>query len=231
VKWTTRLAYKLLPPHTWAQVFSDLALSRRRWRNSRRAAGRLLAGKTDLRLHLGCGPRLMPGWVNVDAFERSGLDLRWDLRDPLPCPGAVAELIYSEHFLEHLEQDAAEAFLREVARLLRPGGVLRLGVPDAGLYLRAYVEGRADFFAALPHLGGAERALETPGEVINQMFRMGGHHRYAWDYETLARTLERAGLVNVRQWGAGKASRPDLCLDDPSHAVETLYVEAEKPAG
>jgi predicted SAM-dependent methyltransferase len=206
------------------------AASRRRWRNSRRAAGRLLAGRTDLRLHLGCGARLAPGWVNVDAFERPGLDLRWDLRDPLPCPDDVAEMVYSEHFLEHLEQDDAEAFLGEVARLLRPGGVLRLGVPDAGLYLRAYAEGRADFFGSLQHLGGAVRALETPAEVINQMFRMGGHHRYAWDFDTLSRALAGAGFVNVRQWGAGKASRPDLCLDDPSHAVETLYVEAEKPA-
>lgn len=228
MKWTTRLAYTVLPPAAWSQVFSDWALTRRRWLNRRAPAARLLSGRSSLHLHLGCGARIVPGWINIDAFERPGLDLRWDLRDPLPCPDGAAALIYSEHFLEHLERDDAEAFLRETLRLLAPGGVLRLGVPDAGLYLRAYAEGRRDFFDRLRHLGGAVVPLETPVEVINQVFRMGGHHRYAWDLETLDGALRRAGFADVRPFPPGRASRPDLCLDDPEHAFETLYVEAVK---
>jgi len=228
MKWTTRLAYKFLPSATWQQVFLEWSLTRRRWSNRRRQAALRLAGR-HLRLHLGCGTRVIPGWLNIDAVERPGLDLRWDLRVPLPCADGSAELIYSEHFLEHLEREDADAFLREICRLLQPGGVVRLGVPDAGLYLRAYAGGQADFFTGLRHLGGAVNPLETPLEVINQMFRMGGHHRYAWDFETLAAALQRAGLVGVQRWESQRASRPELCLDDPQHAVETLYVEAEKP--
>jgi predicted SAM-dependent methyltransferase len=230
MKWTTCLAYKLLSPHSWDQIRLDWSLNRRRWRNPRRAAASLIAGKRAIRLHFGCGDRLQPGWLNIDALERTGLDLRWDMRDPLPCEPGVAELVYCEHVLEHLEREDADAWLQEINRVLAPGGRLRLGVPDAGAYLHAYAEGRRDFFAQLIHLGGSVRPLETPMETINQMFRMGGHHRYAWDFETLAWALSRAGFVNVLQWPAGQASSPELCLDDPAHAIETLYVEAQKPA-
>ncbi len=230
MKWTTRLALSVLPSQVWDHIRLEWSLTRRRWKNRQDAAARVLNGRVRLRLHLGCGNRVIPGWLNIDACERPALDLRWDLRDPLPCEDGVAELIYSEHFLEHLERADADAFLREVYRLLAPGRLVRLGVPDAGLYLRNYAAGEAEFFARLRHLGGAVQPLETPVEVINQMFRMGGNHRYAWDYETLARAIERVGFVSVRQWKPGEASRPELCLDDPEHAFETLYVEAEKPA-
>lgn len=230
MKWTTRIAFRLLPSFVWSQIRLEWSLARRRWFNRRGAARRLLAGQRGLHLHLGCGDRTVPRWLNIDAFERKGLDLRWDLRDPLPCDEGIAELVYSEHFLEHLDRTDAEAFLSEVFRLLRSDGILRLGVPDAELYLRAYAEGRAEFFAGLRHLGGAVEPLTTPVEVINQMFRMGGHHRYAWDFETLTQALRRAGFANVTRWAPGQASRAELCLDDPEHAVETLYVEATKIA-
>jgi hypothetical protein len=58
---------------------------------------------------------------------------------------------------------------------------------------------------------------------------MGGHHRYAWDFETLALHLRQIGFINIEQKAPGDASRPELCLDDPEHAMETLYVEAAKP--
>lgn len=230
MKPTTRLALKLLPSRVWEAVLSEFRMTRLRWGNRSEAAKKALAGR-DLKLHLGCGRRARPGWVNVDAFPQPGLDLRWDLRDPFPCPDGVAELVYSEHVLEHLERDDADRLLAEVRRLLKPGGVARIGVPDAGLYFRNYVEGRDDYFAKIKHLGGAVRPLETPIEVINQMFRMGGAHLFAWDYPTLKLALERAGFTGIAQWPAGQASRPDLCLDDPEHAFETLYVEAARPAG
>jgi hypothetical protein len=65
--------------------------------------------------------------------------------------------------------------------------------------------------------------------VINQMFRMGGAHKYAWDFETLTLSLSEAGFGNIERHAPGCASTPRLCLDDPEHAFETLYVEGVKP--
>jgi predicted SAM-dependent methyltransferase len=230
MKWTTRIAYHFLPSHTWSQIRNDWALTRRRWRNDRNQAARLLASRRDLNLHLGCGTRITPGWVNIDAFEQPQLDLRWDLRDRLPCEAGVASLVYSEHVLEHFEKEDADTLLREVFRLLVPGGRIRIGVPAAGRYLRHYVGADQDFFHALRTIGSPVQPLDTPLKVINQMFRMGGAHRFAWDFDTLSQELARAGFVQIGQWASGESSRADLCLDDPAHALETLYVEADKPA-
>lgn len=206
----------------------ELSLTRRRWFNSKRKAEKLFANKANLRLHLGCGNRVIPGWINIDAFEQSNLDLRWDLRERLPFDEGVAELAYSEHFLEHLEPEEAGKFLREVFRVLKPGGLFRLGVPDARLYLEHYVNGDREFFTRWDHLGNTVNRLETPIEVINQMFRMGGHHLYAWDFESLEKSLRRAGFREITPCKSGEASRPELCLDDPKHAFETLYIECAK---
>ncbi|MGQ0737263.1 MAG: class I SAM-dependent methyltransferase [Acidobacteriota bacterium] len=229
MRWRTRLAYRLLPPQTWGQLKNDWALSRRRLTNRRRRLQTWLSTRQDLRLHLGCGLRATPGWLNIDAVEQPGLDVRWDLRDPLPCEAGVAALIYTEHVLEHLEYEDARALLRELYRLLAPDGRVRLGVPDAELYMQAYIARDTGFFEQQSRIGNPSSPLDTPIKVINQMFRMGGAHRFAWDFETLRQQLVHVGFVNVTRWPAGQGSRADLCLDDPSHAAETLYVEADKP--
>lgn len=185
--------------------------------------------ESGLRLHLGCGRRIISGWTNIDAADGPGVDLVWDLRRPLPfAPGSV-ELIYSEHVLEHLVKADADHLLADCFRVLAPSGVLRVGVPDAELYLRAYVGTNGEFFARAEYLGGATRPLRTRMEVINQMFRMGGAHKYAWDFETLELSLSEAGFADIVRCEPGRASSPSLCLDDPSHAFETLYAEARKP--
>jgi len=87
-------------------------------------------GLGSLQLHLGCGQNYKPGWVNVDLFV-SGVDLSLDLREPLPFASAVATHIYSEHAFEHFSYpDEANRLLAECLRVLVPGGVLDVGVPD-----------------------------------------------------------------------------------------------------
>jgi predicted SAM-dependent methyltransferase len=210
-------------------VLSDLRMSRRRWLNDRRRAERLLARKSGLRLNLGCGERAVPGWVNIDAMDLPGVDLRWDLRDPLPCDSGSVELVYSEHVLEHLEYEDVRPLVAELFRVLGRGGRLRLGVPDAERYLKAYVSQDVAFFEAVCGIGNPAVPLDSPLKVINQMFRMGGAHRYAWDFDTLSSELGRAGFVAMSRWPPGVSARDGLCLDDPSHAIETLYVEADRP--
>jgi SAM-dependent methyltransferase len=227
MKLTTRLAYKVFPSHLWSAIREEAKLTRIRW-FGRRPASALLK-RRGIRLHLGCGPLFKEGWVNVDGAPQAQLDLQWDLRRPLPFADGGARMIYSEHLLEHLHKEDALGLLAECYRMLESGGRLRLGVPDAEIYLRAYVAGDGEFFRHLKHLGGAVIPLATPMDVVNQMFRMGGAHLFAWDYQTLAAALSGAGFVGVKRWASGQASSPEICLDDPEHAFETLYVEASKP--
>jgi len=96
-----------------------------------------------------------------------------------------ASHIHCEHSLEHLEFDQALRLMRECYRILPPGGGKRLILPDGGKYLKAYSEHYAAFFDRLKNIGNPSRSLLTPVEIINQSFRMGGAHRFAWDKETL----------------------------------------------
>jgi hypothetical protein len=182
----------------------------------------------ELRVHLGCGSRIFSGWVNVDAFPGRDVDLVWDLRLRLPFRDNSVKLIYSEHVLEHLSKPGALSLLGECIRVLQPSGMMRIGVPDAGMYIKAYANGESAFFKKLEHLGGAVEPLLSPIDVINQMFRMGGHHLFAWDFNSLSAALTKSGFHAVTRWNAGASSYAGLCLDDPAHAFETLYLECCK---
>ena len=194
----------------------------------RRRIERRFQKSRELKIHLGCGKRVIAGWVNVDCFRGPGIDFTGDLRRPLPFADGSARLIYSEHVLEHLQMEDALQLLQECKRVLAPDGILRIGIPDAEIYLRAYISGDQPFFDELKHLGGAINPLRTPMEVINHMFRMGACHLFAWDWPTLQLALTEAGFVSTRKGASGVASSTEICLDDPAHAFETLYVEASK---
>jgi hypothetical protein len=84
------------------------------------------------------------------------------------------------------------------------------------------------FFEDLKHLGGAVEPLSTPIDVINQMSRMGGHHLFAWDFHAISAVLKNIGFHDLTRWNSGASSCPELCLDDPAHAFETLYFECCK---
>ena len=72
----------------------------------------------------------------------------WDCRKGMPFSDSTVAAIFTEHFLEHLEYTGeVEEFLRECLRCLRPSGVLRIVVPDAGAYLQLYCEGAWDKIA------------------------------------------------------------------------------------
>src|SRR5713101_2662401 len=96
-------------------------------------------GQSGLALHLGCGHRIKAGWINVD-LKRSA-DLTLDVRERLPFADGVFSVIYSEHFLEHLDypRDITN-LLTECHRVLEPRGVFTFGVPDGEMVLRHYVD-------------------------------------------------------------------------------------------
>jgi ubiquinone/menaquinone biosynthesis C-methylase UbiE len=98
------------------------------------------------RLHWGCGGAIAPGWVNSDVIDAPGIDLVADIRRGLPVPGESFDYIASHHALQDLKIYETVAALRELRRVLRPGGVLRLGLPDMDKLIAAYQRGDRAFF-------------------------------------------------------------------------------------
>jgi predicted SAM-dependent methyltransferase len=84
-----------------------------------------------LRLNLGSGTTPIPGFVNVDALKDApGVDVVADIGERLPFEDGTAELVYASHLLEHFPTDRVPGMLAEWRRVLRPGGVLLVAVPD-----------------------------------------------------------------------------------------------------
>ena len=176
------------------------------------------------RLNLACGPNRKEGWINIDLTD--GVDLKLDLRERLPFPDESVEVIYSEHFFEHLNYPSEVlSFLRESYRVLVPGGLFSVGVPDAGGSLIAYANRDEQAFELPRRMHWHPDWCDTHMHQINYLFRQGHEHKYAYDYETLALILKRAGLVEVNRRDF------DPALDSESRRVGTLYMNARKPEG
>jgi predicted SAM-dependent methyltransferase len=91
-------------------------------------------------LNLGCGSRFHPGWINLDAVPSSPAVLAHDLRLGIPFPDRSFELVYHSHVLEHFSKEKAPAFIKDCYRVLQPGGVLRIAVPDLERIVRGYLQ-------------------------------------------------------------------------------------------
>jgi SAM-dependent methyltransferase len=82
-----------------------------------------------IRLNIGCGSDILPGFVNSDIVAVPGVDVVCDLDvAPWPWPDGCAEVIHAMDVFEHLDKPLL--FMTECHRILMPGGVLEIRVPD-----------------------------------------------------------------------------------------------------
>jgi predicted SAM-dependent methyltransferase len=168
-------------------------------------------------VHLGCGPNILRGWANLDMGGPSGV-VRFDCSRPLPFASGSVDVVFSEHFIEHVRRDQAVSVIRECFRILRPGGVLRLSTPDLAALVSEYLAGRTDEWL---DMGWAPR---RPCDLMNEGMRLWGH-QYVWDEDALTAVLveERFSTVVRVSWHEsdhadlrGLESRPfhgDLILE------------------
>jgi predicted SAM-dependent methyltransferase len=181
----------------------------------RRARG--LQARRPLRLNLGSGFVPIDGWTNVDLLG-APVQLPWHLKRGLPFPDASVDAVFSEHLYEHLPIDAGLALTRESVRVLRPGGILRVAVPDAGLLLRSYA-GTEDHDWAL--------SRSTRMQSVMSLFYEHGH-RTMYDAELLTTLLGAAGAADVRVAAYGESRLGEVVPDSEHRRHGTLYVEGSK---
>jgi predicted SAM-dependent methyltransferase len=189
-------------------------------RGRERRKAEAAASKADLRLHLGCGGERKAGWINVDLVG-DPVDLAWNLARPLPFGTSSVRAIFHEHLLEHLPLEAGDAFMRECFRVLRPEGILRVGVPDAGRLLLSYAGDRE-------YLENLHPDRPTALIGVQELFYW---HRHCamYDTDTLELLFRAAGFPNPRERSFGDTDM-DQAPDTERRRPETLYMEAGKPS-
>lgn len=186
---------------------------------ARRRAAQLALTHRPLLLHLGAGTVQLENWVNVDLMTMNP-DVSWDLTVPLPWPDGSADGAFLEHVIEHFPLAGSLRLLREVRRVLRPGAVARVGVPDLGRYMTSYA-GDGEFLR--------RTRANRPTQLLAAAEVAQSHgHRSAWDAETLVLALRTAGFAEVSERAFGE-SRLDPAPDTPARAAETVYAEGVCP--
>jgi predicted SAM-dependent methyltransferase len=175
-------------------------------------------------LNVGCGDFIYPQFINLDYVWRQGIDICWDItKKPYPLADGSLDGIYSEHCLEHIPLPACEKNLAEFYRLLKPGGSIRIVVPDAELYFTIYNRKLNGEKIAMPY----EESYISPAARINSLFRSYGHE-FIYDFETFHILLDKAGFKNIRKEKFMEGRNKDLLIDTDWRQVESLYVEASK---
>jgi predicted SAM-dependent methyltransferase len=195
------------------------------WKAKRRTQQTLAAlPQNNLRINIGCGPKPLSGWVNLDSARSETIDVVWDLRRGLPFPNESATAIFGEHIIEHVPRSAAASLLAECYRVLQAGGVLRLSTPDAGRFLRSYA-GDREFLADKRFA----EAADTPMDRVNMMMRENGQHLWVYDAESLIRLLRTVSFTSVIEQEFGVSIHQSMQgIDAVERAFESLYVEAVK---
>lgn len=200
------------------------------WVNYDNSLSFLLAKVPWLTSLLSAAGALTSGHLRAIEFARSEKNIvRFvDARKGIPEPDASVAAVYSSHMLEHLDRAEARRFLCEVHRVLVPGGVVRLAVPDLGRLVQLYSQSNdADAFLSQMYMG-----IEQPRTILQRIrLAMVGfrHHLWMYDEHSLVDLLTACGFAGAARQAAG-ATR----IKDPGHLdlsereEESLYVEAER---
>lgn len=158
------------------------------------------------RLHVGCGNNRFEGWINADITADSELIVY--MEKPLPFRNGSLMRVYSEHVIEHVPYEVAQGFLKEVRRVLAPGGVVRIATPDLETLVEAYA--RKDWRSRICWAGTEDYAfLRTRAQFLNVSLRWWGH-RHVYDREELERVFQDAGFGKPSFPGFGESDHEDL---------------------
>ena len=178
------------------------------------------------RLNWGCGEHIASGWINSDIKEAAEVDLVADILEGLPLASDSLDYAVSVHALPELAYPDLVPALWELRRVLKPGGVLRLVLPDLDLALAAYQERDSAYFKVD---SGEVKSLS--GRLIVQLLWY-GYSRSLFTADFTRELLEKAGFGEVqlrhfRQTGSTFAEIVEL----DNREDESLYIEATKVAG
>jgi SAM-dependent methyltransferase len=175
------------------------------------------------RLNWGCGAAGEPGWINSDLKEGPGVDISCDIREGLPIDGDSIDYAVSIHALPEIPFADLVAVLRELRRVLKPGGILRLGLPDLLKGIAAFERADRSYF-----LVPDEDAASLGGKLAVQLTWY-GYSRSLFTPDHIEELLLRAGFVAVEHVGFGETrSRHAAIVDLDNREAESLFVEATK---
>ncbi len=175
------------------------------------------------RLHWGCGSFRPPGWINADRKEGHGIDISCDIRDGLPLDTDSIDYAVSIHALPEVPYPDLIPALRELRRVLKPNGVLRLSLPDLDKMIQAYLRGDRNYFL-IPD----EEAASLGAKFIVHLIWY-GYSRTFFTHDFIEELLLKADFSHVSRCGYKETNtRYPGIVELDNREKESLFVEAIK---
>jgi predicted SAM-dependent methyltransferase len=178
------------------------------------------------RLNWGCGSHLAPGWVNSDIKDEPGVDLVCDIRQGLPLDTGTIDYAVGIHSLPEFSYPEIVPVLEELRRVLKPGGTLRLALPDLQRGIDAYLAADDDYFQVDP-----DEVRSRGGRFVTHMIWY-GYSRTLFTTDFALELLEKAGFSEVTACSF-RRSASDVAgiVELDNRERESLFVEGRKPLG
>jgi hypothetical protein len=150
----------------------------------------------------------------------------------LPISDRACAGVYASHVLEHLALEDFRAALANTWRILAPGGIFRMVVPDLEFLVDSYVHS-TDATAAIQFLEGSMLGKKKRPKSLQGMVRElfgNSHHLWMWDHKSLSHELEKAGFVRMRRCHLNDCEDERFRqVEEASRFENALAVEARSP--
>jgi len=170
------------------------------------------------KLHLGCGKVYIPGFVHIDLADYKHIDFNQSIGTLKRYKDNSVDLIYCCHAFEYFDRDIADVVLKEWRRVLRPGGTLRLAVPDFEAICKVYqkygdLEGRGILGPLYGKMPVKKKSPIFTTIISTHEFI---YHKTTYDFKSLKKKLEKNGFQNIKRWYWKETEHADI--DDFSQA-------------
>lgn len=183
-------------------------------------------GKDSLKVYYGCGHVKQNSYINVDVRWTPSVDVIGNLQWCSKNLKGQCDEVYLSHVLEHYTfpgkvmrqgSNSVLGALLDIHRMLKPGGVVRIAVPDFGAIAKLYVDGE---FTLFPRLCGRLCGEQDYPQNL---------HKCMFDREFLTFLLGKAGFSNVEDWDPQKLKfSVDASFDCLNGTQTSLNLMAEK---
>jgi SAM-dependent methyltransferase len=176
-----------------------------------------------MRLHIGCGKFPRPGWINTDNKVRPGVDCVADLRADLPFADGAFDYAAAIHVLPHIPLAALAPALARVRRVLKPGGVFRVALPDLERAIDAYRRRDAGYFAI------SDAQWKSLGAKLVAQIVWHNDIRTPFTYDLAEEALKNAGFASIARCAFRETrSRFPEIVELDNRERESFFVEAFK---
>ncbi len=142
------------------------------------------------KLHLGCGKRILDGYVHIDIADFPHIDHRCPANDLSVFNDNSVDLVYASHLLEYWDRVDALDVLKEWYRVLKPGGIVRVGVPDFDKLLEVY-QRTGNLGSIIGPMYGRMEVAGSPEKI---------YHKTVYSRKDLTHSFSEVGFHSVRDW-------------------------------